>query len=223
VDHLSNFNPIWFAKLIFILGWNYTFLPLPYSSLAVLNRIIIISQFWCRKWRKMFQGKKKKRFSKVTMNFWNEFEIMSNSSMSKDTGLIILVFPGLGSIGIEMWFVSTLMCAKERLPNFSFDKNLGQEGDRKEDCLIFTKFYLWHYWLRNIWSLLRRCLATGHITCMCVQHPHPCFPTHGKNSSQWSNKHDTYFCSESSEWDKILLQVIALIMHFKFRDTRGIW
>lgn len=144
MDHLSNFNPIWFAKLIFILGWNYTFLPLPYSSLAVLNRIIIISQFWCRKWRKMFQGKKKKRFSKVTMNFWNEFEIMSNSSMSKDTGLIILVFPGLGSIGIEMWFVSTLMCAKERLPNFSFDKNLGQEGDRKEDCLIFTKFYLWH-------------------------------------------------------------------------------
>ena len=52
--------------------------------------------------------------------------------MSKDIGLIILVFPGLGSIGIEMWFVSTLMCAKERLPNFSFDKNLGQEGDRKE-------------------------------------------------------------------------------------------
>ena len=71
----------------------------------------------------MFQGKKKKtRFSKVKMNFWNEFEIMNNFSVSKDIALIILVFPGLGSIGIEMWFVSTLLGAKERLPNFSSDK-----------------------------------------------------------------------------------------------------
>lgn len=117
----------------------------------------------------MFQGKKKKkRFSKVKMNFWNEFEIISTSSVSKDIALIILVFPGLDSIGVEMWFVSTLMRAKERLPNFSFDKNLGRKvtGKRTVSCSLSSIYDIIDWEMYDPFSEGGWPLAISHA-CVC--------------------------------------------------------
>lgn len=153
--------------------------------------------------------------------------ITSNSSII-EISLIILLFPGLGSIAGAQKCELNPCVLREKLLNFSFDEDTrtSKWWERKL-CLIFTKFCFWHFWLRNTWSLLSSWLAPGHNICTCVQHPHPgqkcCaqLPPHGRTSRQLSRRQDRCLCFKSSErWSKVPLQVITLIMQIKFREAK---
>lgn len=124
----------------------------------------------------------------------------------------------------------TDVCLRKNPQISQLMENLGQESDGKGDCVSFSLSSTYNIVGWEIHSLFSAAswLATSHITCTCVWHPHPQpkykahFPAYGKNSSQLPNKNDRCFYVESSKkWNKVILQVIALLIQIKFRAAQG--
>lgn len=164
------------------------------------------------------------------MNFWNDFEMISNNSLRVDIALVIVVLPGLWSaVGAQKCELLNWCVLKKKLPNFSVDEEsrAGKWWEKKL-CLIFTKFYLQHYWLRNsLFSAAGWPLAISHAHVCDIhiqsQSTRLIFLLTAKILVGCQISMTDAFIWNHPKNEKVILQVIALLIQINSEKQREIW
>lgn len=165
------------------------------------------------------------------MNFWNDFEMISNNFLTVDIALIIvqyfqgLVLPQVLR-SVSCW---TDVCLRKNYQISQLMENLGQESDGKGDCVSFL--------LRSTYNIIGweiHSLFSAAGWPPAISHAHVCdIPTHSQSTrlifllmakilaSCQTRMTAVFMWNLPKKWNKVILQVIALLIQIKFREAQG--